>query len=237
MEPIRQRDRVPAEFLGRSRVFRWEVTKASDHFKAQFLSLAMPIMRRFEKHKTLRRATELDAIKQWTRMSIPYRFSLNHGKDEDGCLWIEEVRLDSLTLPYKEWDSPEAGICISRMRLTTNDSTMRFQGTPFVILSFHALARYAERSGSKDMSASLMQDLQPLLDCSDVGERVHTTAGAWVGDTKLLATNSLDRRFDVRTIRTYVTRQPAGFTRSERRALWPGRTQLVPSQQTEAATS
>jgi hypothetical protein len=227
----RHATRVGAEWLGKARVFRWEVEKNTDRFKAELLQLTLPIIRRLQRHPRLRRPTELDAIRLWQRMNLPYRFTFEFGRDIHNTLWIQETRLDSLSLRFVGWEDWEPGVGITQMRMTTHKQ-MIFEGTPLVIISLHALARYMERSGTKDY-ATLLNDLRPLLEYTGQSERIATTSGGeWIGDRRVIATNGMDRTFPVRAIRTYI--QTPLVVRHERRQLKPG---YVPTQQLAPATS
>jgi hypothetical protein len=206
MQQFKYKQRVPAEYMGMGRVFRNRVDAASDEFKSKLLTLSKPLVRRFDSGKaTLRPEQQRDAQRLWESMGLPYRFSFTAYKDENKCLAIEEVRLDSVELRFESWLTFEPGVGISRMVLTTNQRYW-FEGTPFVIVSLHALARWMERSRQHD-EASLLRDLSLLIDHADpYSEQTSTPTGYWLGESRVLAGGhgNAQRSFDVRCVRTFI---------------------------------
>jgi hypothetical protein len=75
--------------------------------------------------------------------------------------------------------------------------------TPLACISLHALARRIERSAERDHTA-LARDLAVLAQANDVGERVNTQGGFWLGSV-IEAMNDAERKgCTIRNVRTWL---------------------------------
>jgi hypothetical protein len=221
MDQFVQRNRVPSEHLGQARLFRARILQQSDILKERIMEISLPLIRRMQRKGALRRDNETDLIRLWGKMGLPFRYSFGSGRDASNCLWVEEIRLDSIDLKFAEWedDAWEPGVAVSRLKITTHRQFL-FESTPITIVSLHALARYLERSGRRT-DDDIFHDLAPLIDHQRPDEHMPTTHGFWLGEAHMVA-NASGRQFEVRAVRTYISGDRSENNhRAPRRALLP----------------
>ena len=137
--PSPRKEMIPREYVGLARQFRQAVNVAFDESREPLLRLMIPVMRRLERKPTLRSGKEIDLVREWRdNIPSPHRLRFEQLRDQDGCLIVDEIKLDSIELRFEQWDSWEPGVSISRIRLTTN-GRMKFEAMPIVVISLHAL--------------------------------------------------------------------------------------------------
>ena len=201
-----RRERLGREHIGLGRVFRNAVLNEEMAWRPGALKIIRSAQKRLAHKPTLRRRGVIDLMRLWTALPAKYRMSLEFEDDGAGRLTIREIATASSAIQFQNWSpSPEWEPGVSLLRtVVTTDSFARFDAYPFVIVSLHALARWFERSGSRDHEL-LIRDLRSLIDTDSNSDRVPTgNGGEWLGDPQVHC-YALNRKFSVRAVRTYVT--------------------------------
>ena len=201
-----RRDRLGAEHTGLARLFRNAVLREEMEWRPGALKIIQSIQRRLAQKPTLRKQSVVDLMRLWTALPAKYRMSLDFDDDGAGRLTIREIATASSAIQFQNWSpSPEWEPGVSLLRtVVTTDRFARFDAFPFVIISLHALARWFERSGSRDHEL-LMRDLRSLIDTDPTTDRVPTGyGGEWLGDPQVHC-YAFNRKFSVRAVRTFVT--------------------------------
>jgi hypothetical protein len=179
-----------------------------------------PLCKRLHKKRALRAESVPDLIRAYRSIAVPYRFSLDIASPDRGHLVITDIFLGSTEDRDPAWEDWEKNIGILQLRLTTVGG-FRIRTTPLATISGHAIARWYERSRSRD-EARLIEDLRALADDADVSldadrpsHLVMSMSGAWLGPViaavgaSLPASKKRDelvskRPIRVRSIRTFV---------------------------------
>lgn len=196
----RRRDRVPAEWLGKGRLFRQRVLAADAAYMAAIKAIVLPIKERLARKPTLREGMIWDATRTWQETPAPFRLCFD--ADTDGKhLTIIEHMLSASVAHNSTWDDPnELGIIILKMTVTTAGG-FRLQGAPHSMISLHALARWQERKHGDRSDAALLRDIRCLL-TSREPDRIKCDGGMWLSN--MVDTTAMERVHRARDVRTFI---------------------------------
>jgi hypothetical protein len=141
------------------------------------------------------------------RMTVPSAFRFGEivvAPDRDAFL-IAETRATATWINSRDWDSDatEAGVAIARCSMAMRPRVgLVHVWMPRAIVSMHAIARWFERSGSRDHDR-LLADLAVLTAAADDGDHMPTPGGFWRGEMEVMSgTDKLTVR--ARNVRTWV---------------------------------
>jgi hypothetical protein len=199
-----ERTLVPAEFRGLARQFRTAVQVEDKAFDRALAVICKPLRLRLRSHPKLRHETIAGAVRLY-RLTVPADFRLSEPTIEPDreTFAISERRVTASWLHDTKWeyadgyDEPGIGLCTFTLAL--DRGRLRERWAPIAVVSFHALARYFERSGKRD-HADLLADLRLLLVAQD-GDEVPTERGSWIGAVITMKDKHGTAR--ARSIRTY----------------------------------
>jgi hypothetical protein len=217
---------VPSEFRGLARVFRQRVDRADEHWAKEVEQFGERLNERL--HDRLRsrkralRATAIpDLIREYRSIPAPYRFTLDVASPTKGVLVITDITLGSTEDHATGWSEWEKSVGVLRQSITTAGGCLRMSSTPLASISGHAIARWFERSRSRD-EADLFEDLRAIandvdgsLDVDTPPETVVVRSGVWLGSVQRVVGAYLPssrkredavkkRLIRVRTVRTFI---------------------------------
>jgi hypothetical protein len=197
----RHANRVPAEWLGKARLFRDAVCRADLITQDEARRIIAPLQARLARKPGLRLHQAIDAARVWREMPSPYRIALNIDLDDAGGLVIDDWQLNGCHSFNREWDDPswEPGVTLLRVGLRTRAGVV-LEAVPICIISLHATARWFQRSWPNDEPA-LIRDIGQLLTTQKCEGRVACAGGGdWLGHTTVAhGGRKAFRCFDVRT--------------------------------------
>jgi hypothetical protein len=200
------RPKVPAEFRGAARLFRNEVKRVDEVMDPALAAIAKPLVARLRRHPRLRRELVAAAVHQYRR-TIPaaFRFGEIEVTPDRDKFAIRETRLTATWINAVSWhpDAVEAGIAIASCKLTMRPKVgLVHIWKPRAIISLHAIARWFERSGSRDHER-LLADLAVLTALGDDCDHVATPGGFWRGEMETM--EGKDKlTTTARNVRTFV---------------------------------
>jgi hypothetical protein len=197
--------RVPAEFVGKARVFRAEVKLVDVAMDRALDLICKPLNARLKRHPRLRAEMLADVARQYERL-IPSQFRIGpiEGTKHKGEFAIVERRLCVSWLTHDDWVAPEMrepGLSICRFTFSVHQGRLRQHWTPLANVSLHALARHEERRHDRSQAA-LRHDLALLADAGEDGEKVPTPGGFWLGSVITAGDNG--RMIKMRSVRTWL---------------------------------
>jgi hypothetical protein len=201
-----ERRKVPAEFRGAARVFRDEVKRIDKEMDRALATIAKPLVVRLRRHPRLRHELIAVAVHQYRRtVPVEFRFGEVEVTPDRDAFEIAEIRATATWINSVEWDSDaiEAGIAVARCTLTMRPTVgLVHIWMPRAVVSMHAIARWFERSGSRDHDR-ILADLAVLADSAGDGDHVATPGGFWRGEMEVMeGTDKVTAR--ARNVRTWV---------------------------------
>lgn len=168
---------VPAEFRGQARRFRAEMLECDRAYDRAINAVIAPLKARLRRKPTLRREHVVDTIRGCQRLPFQqYRLRpvevLSESEDE---LELVETRVAAGRLLNQEWESPELGLAITRVRLRVTDGMLSKTLEGSTIVSGHSLGRRFERVRAADRTADAV-----LADVGALTGRTDNVLG-WLG--------------------------------------------------------
>jgi hypothetical protein len=201
-----EKPKVAAEYRGLARLFRDEIKAVDVRMDKALAVVAKPLVARLRRHHRLRHELIAVAVKTY-RMTIPaeFRFGEIEVRPDRDAFEIAELRATATWINSRDWDSDatEAGVAIARCSMAMRPKVgLVHVWMPVAIVSLHAVARWFERSGSRDHGC-LLADLAALTAPGDDDDRVATPGGFWRGEMEVMeGTDKVTAR--ARNVRTWV---------------------------------
>jgi hypothetical protein len=195
------RQYVPIEFRGLAREFRRQV-EISDmaHIKA-VKNIASQLQDRLTRKARLRDDMVTDIARAVQAINHPFRLRIHIDRPKRGHLRITEFVIGSSMDREADWDEWEKTTAILRVTLTT-EGGLDIKTDPIATISGHAIARYYERTRTRDQT-KLLSDLAVVIDAKEA-DHVATPSGVWLGP--ITHAHEGERRLLIRTVRTYLDR-------------------------------
>jgi hypothetical protein len=161
-------DKVPAEFVGKARVFRSRMIAATTGVGMQMNAISQYSFGLYKRRNTAPRPEHLVAIEQQWR-SIPpagcLRLTVRRDKRS---MSIEDTRIAATTSKNTQWgDASEKSICIVESSLALMKRHAETTATTLAAVSLHALGRWYQRAFSTN-------DIAMMLDLALVVKAVST---------------------------------------------------------------
>jgi hypothetical protein len=181
-------DRVPAEFVGKARVFRSSIIAATTGVGSQMRAISQFSFGLYKRRNTAPRPEHLVAIEQQWR-SIPpagcLRLTVRRDKRS---MSIEDTRITATTSKNVEWgDGSEKSICLVESSLALTKRHAETTATTLAAVSLHALGRWYQRAFTTN-DIAMLRDLAlvvkavPALDPSATDVEVPSgNGGSWRG--------------------------------------------------------
>jgi hypothetical protein len=152
---------IAAEFKGLAREFRRRVEAADSVYGVALNKIVRPLEARLARKPKLRDGTMIDVARALQAINHPFRFRLSIDTPKRGHLHIVDWMISTSTDREEGWDDFEKTTCILKVDITTLGG-VRVKTKPIATISGHALARWFQRSGSRDQ-AKLLADLTHLV--------------------------------------------------------------------------
>jgi hypothetical protein len=201
---ITMSDKVPAEFVGKARVFRSRMIAATTGVGLQMNAISQYSFGLYRRRNAAPRPEHLVAIEQQWR-SIPPAGCLRLTVRRDRrSMSIEDTRITATTSKNIEWgDASEKSICLIESSLALTKRHAETMTTTLAAVSLHALGRWYQRAFTTHGTA-MMLDLAlvvravPTLDpnATDV-ELPSGNGGSWRG--AIVETLNGKNVFNIRT--------------------------------------
>jgi hypothetical protein len=181
-------DKVPAEFVGKARVFRSHMIAATTGVGIQMNAISQYSFGLYKRRNAAPRPEHLVAIeRQWR--SIPQAGCLRLTVRRDKrSMSIEDTRITATTSKNTQWgDRSEKSICLIESSLALTKRHAETTATTLAAVSLHALGRWYQRAFTTNDTAMLL-DLAlvvkavPTLDPNAVDvELPSENGGSWRG--------------------------------------------------------
>jgi hypothetical protein len=198
-------DKVPAEFVGKARMFRSNMIAATTGVGTQMRAISQYTFELYERRNSAPRPEHLVAIEQRWR-SIPSGGCLRLTvRREKRSMSIEDTRITATTSKNAEWggDASEKSICLIESSLALTKRHAETMATTLAAVSLHALGRWYQRAFTTNDNA-IMRDLAlivkavPTLDCKCTDlELPSGNGGSWRGS--MVETLNGTSVFNIRT--------------------------------------
>jgi hypothetical protein len=151
------RDKVPAEFAGKARVFRSRMIAATTGVGLQMNAISQNSFGLYRRRNAAPRPEHLVAIEQQWR-SIPPAGCLRLTVRRDRrSMSIEDTRITATTSNNIEWgDASEKSICPIESSLALTKRQAETMATTLAAVSLHALGRWYQRAFTTNDAAMLL---------------------------------------------------------------------------------
>jgi hypothetical protein len=196
------KNHVSAEARGLSRLFRQQVDVADAAHMASIRRLSRPLFERLARKPGLRPSMAIDVARAWQALQNPYRFDFAAEAPQRGHLVIADCFLGAAFDKESHWDDYEDSIGIKLVTLDTAKPRFTVDTEMLATISLHAVARWHERSGSRDHTR-LIADLRAIIIATHP-HRVTLDGGEWRGSI-INATDGHDRKIVIRNVRTFIS--------------------------------
>jgi hypothetical protein len=198
---------VAAEFKGLARSFRQRVEAAEHTYdQAMIAKVIKPLRVRLARKPSLRNGTAVDIARALESMANPFRLSGNIEVVKRGHLRITEMVIGTAKDREDHWEEDNWDHTVSILRIVlTTVGGIDVKTAPIVTISGHAIARWFERTGSRDQS-KLLADIAMILD-SKHPDHASASNGLWLGPivNAYVDIEGETRRLIIRNVRTYVS--------------------------------
>ena len=154
---------VPLEYKGLARLFRQRVETAERNYDDALVAKVIePLRQRLARKPTLRREAVADITRTLAELNNEWRISSVVEILKRGHLRITEHVIGAAHNKEDHWDEWDRSIGIIRVVVTT-EGGVKVATDPIATVSGHAIARYYERTTSRD-DAKLLADIGTILD-------------------------------------------------------------------------
>ncbi|MGA3404012.1 MAG: hypothetical protein ABSC95_32795 [Acetobacteraceae bacterium] len=199
---------LPAEHLGRARVFRQAVVAADQRVNAVLPRITAPLRRRLESKPTLRDEQLIDTTRAW-QSTISDDFTLDlWTRVRKGEFRIAELRVCASRWRTESWShpDPQPGVSLVWLSLGVKNGALHCTPWPVSHLLLHALGRRFERGAGRER-ADIVRDLKTLAAALDDGgaEEIPVLDGRWVGDRVAARDAAVGRDLTVFHCRTFLS--------------------------------
>jgi hypothetical protein len=199
---------VPAEHLGQARLFRDSVRQVDRRLDALIDVVAQPLRARLARHPALRPEQPMSVIRAWGQ-TIPAALRIGPPRVARARteFSIAETRITVSWLNDRAWENEEhePGLAICALVFAVYRGELVREWQPLMNVSFHAMARWFERTGKREPEL-LLADLTTLAGApEDGGEKVYCPPrGIWLGEVSKAYDDTARRGVKMRNIRTWV---------------------------------
>jgi hypothetical protein len=161
-------DKVPAEFVGKARVFRSRMIAATTRVGMQMNAISQYSFGLYKRRNAAPRPEHLVAIEQqWRSISPAGCLRLTVRRDKRS-MSIEDTRIAATTSKNAQWgDASEKSICLVESSLALTKRHAETTATTLAAVSLHALGRWYQR-------AFTTNDIAMMLDLALVVKAVPT---------------------------------------------------------------
>jgi hypothetical protein len=151
------RDRVPAEFVGKARVFRDRMIAATTGVGMQMNAISQYSFGLYKRRNAAPRPEHLIAIEQqWRSISPGGCLRLTVRRDRRS-MSIADTRITATTSKNIEWgDASEKSICLIESSLALTKRHAETMTTTLAAVSLHALGRWYQRAFTTNDTAMML---------------------------------------------------------------------------------